>query len=161
MQYVLDANVFIEAAKKYYQFDIVPTFWYELLKHAANDQLCSIDKIRSELLKGKDKLADWAKNEFSFAFLTSSTADVQNAYVPLISWVTSSPQFKQFAKDEFADCPDGWLIAYALANNLTVVTHEVYNRDIQKKVPIPNVCMEFGIKHMNTYDMLRELQIRF
>jgi len=35
-EYVLDANVFIEAARRYYAFDIAPPFWESLVQHAAN-----------------------------------------------------------------------------------------------------------------------------
>ena len=33
--YLLDANVFIEAAKGYYAFDIAPRFWEALISEAS------------------------------------------------------------------------------------------------------------------------------
>ena len=65
------------------------------------------------------------------------------------------------AKSEFASVPDSWLLAYASVNNLIVVTHEVYAPDITQKVKIPNVCVEFEIEYVDTFAMLRDLQIKF
>ena len=56
---------------------------------------------------------------------------------------------------------DGWLVAYAQAHNLTLVTQEVRNPDIKKRVPIPNVCEQFNVNFINTFDMLRQLGVRF
>lgn len=63
--YVLDANVFIEASRRYYAFDIAPSFWQILIDHAGKGQVLSIDHIKVELERGKDELAKWAKNDFS------------------------------------------------------------------------------------------------
>jgi hypothetical protein len=72
--YVLDANVFIEAKRRYYAFDIAPKFWDSLIQHADNGEIESIDKVKKELEKGKgkngeeDDLARWANSNFSHAF---------------------------------------------------------------------------------------------
>jgi len=60
--YVLDANVFIEAAKRYYAFDIVPSFWNMLVVHAKHGQLLSIDRVRDELMRAD--LQAWASDSF-------------------------------------------------------------------------------------------------
>jgi len=59
--YVLDANVFIEAARRYYAFDVAPAFWNGLVHHAARGGIKSIDKIKQELERVSDDLADWIK----------------------------------------------------------------------------------------------------
>lgn len=45
IKYVLDANVFIEAARRYYAFDLAPAFWRALIKHAIQGRVLSIDRI--------------------------------------------------------------------------------------------------------------------
>lgn len=50
--YVLDANVFIEAAHRYYAFDLVPRFWDSLLHHAEDGVIGSIDRVKQELDRG-------------------------------------------------------------------------------------------------------------
>ena len=59
-RYLLDANVFIEAHRRYYAFDIVPAFWSSLLSLHESDEVLSIDRVRGELAAAKDVLADWA-----------------------------------------------------------------------------------------------------
>ena len=56
---------------------------------------------------------------------------------------------------------DGWVLAYAKVNNLIVVTHEEYAPDAKRKVPMPNVCLEFDIEYVDTFAMLRELGEKF
>ena len=36
-----------------------------------------------------------------------------------------------------------------------------YAPDAKKKVPIPNVCIEFGVHYVNTFEMLRDLGEKF
>ena len=66
------------------------------------------------------------------------------------------------AKNEFAseDKADPWLIAHAIVTGRVVVTEEVFNHDIKRKIPIPNVCKEFDVPYMNTFQMLHELEIK-
>jgi hypothetical protein len=60
-------------------------------------------------------------------------------------------------KIRFASVADGWVLAYASVNELTIVTHEQYAPDAKRKVPIPNVCVEFEIEYVDTFQMLRDL----
>lgn len=76
------------------------------------------------------------------------------AFQAMVTWVNSVPQFMPAAKAEFAAAADGWLIAFAKVNKSIVVTHEEYAPDVQRKVPIPNVCLEFNVECVNTFEML-------
>jgi hypothetical protein len=53
------------------------------------------------------------------------------------------------------------LIAYAKVHGCTVVTHEVHAPDAKRKVPIPNVCLAFGVPCCNTFEMLDALRPQF
>ena len=83
-------------------------------------------------------------------------------YRLLMEWSQSHEQFKEYAKEEFANenKADAWLIAHALVTERTVVTDEKFNADTKKRIPIPNACEAFGIRYINTFDMLHELKIR-
>ena len=52
-------------------------------------------------------------------------------------------------------------MAYARVHDAVVVTHEVFNADVRKRVPIPNVCRQFDVDYRDTFAMLRELEVRF
>ncbi len=159
--YLLDTNVFIQAARGYYAFDLAPRFWASLLDCAADGRVASIDRVKAELVEGQDDLADWAKSKFDGAFLKTDEPDVLAAYSRIIVWVQKQQQFTDAAKVDFARIADGWLVAYALAKGRTVVTHEGLAPEAKNRVPIPNICNAFGVKWMNTFYMLREIGIQF
>ncbi len=158
--YVLDANVFIEAARRYYAFDLVPTFWEVLANLARNGKIESIDRVRDELLRGKDDLVTWINENFSAAFASTKDDAVIQSYRTIITWMVEQKQYHEAAKHQFAGGADGWLAAYAHCKGRTLVTHEVLNMAARNKLPIPNVCHEFDIRYINTWEMLRELRIR-
>ena len=159
--YVLDADVFIEAARRYYAFDIAPPFWDSLLHHADNGAIESIDWVKKELEEGKDELARWADGRFTHAFCSTDEKDVIESYGKIMTWVQGQPQYSDAAKADFAKGADGWLVAYAVAKGRVVVTHEVLAIDARRKVPIPNVCKPFNVRYVDTFLMLRELGVRF
>jgi hypothetical protein len=160
--YLLDTNIFIDAHQRYYAFDISPSFWESLGKLAKDKKIVSIDRVKEEILRGdkEDELCKWARGNFSDWFMSTDDPKVFKAYADIIQWVQSQEQFRDHAKAEFARIADSWLVAYALAYNHTVVTHEVYNKDAKNRVLIPNVCVAFGVPYINTFDMLRNLNTK-
>ena len=158
--YVLDANVFIEAARRYYAFDLGTRFWDILSRQATNGVIESIDRVKAELDK-EDELAEWANSNFVHAFCSTDQEDVINAYGQIMTWVQGQSQFNDAAKADFARGADGWLVAYAVVKGRIIVTHEVAAPDARRKVPIPNVCEPFQVRFVNTFVMLRELGARF
>lgn len=59
--FLLDANVFIEAARTYYAPALAPTFWSWLTQQHQGGTVASIEAVRDELVAGQDPLAAWAK----------------------------------------------------------------------------------------------------
>ncbi|MFH0990326.1 MAG: DUF4411 family protein [bacterium] len=160
--YLLDADVFITAARNYYAFDLVPSFWDNLTRLADDHQIASIDRIREQLVAGNDRLAEWiTQGNLSHSFLSTDDADVIAAYRDIVNWALNNHQFMDAAKARFADNdPDGWLVAYAKAKDYIVTTNETLDPQVKKKIPIPNICRQFGVQSVNTFDMLRALAVR-
>ena len=160
--YVLDTNVFIEAARRYYAFDIVPSFWKALVVHAQAGRLISIDRVKDELDRGKDDLGAWARSHFAAHFVSTNEDPIIGAYGQLMAWAYSQSQFSNPAKAEFAaaDNADAWVVAYAMVKSCIVVTHETYNTQIRRKIPIPNACRAMGAKDVDTFTMLRNLGVK-
>jgi len=158
--FILDANVFIEAARRYYAFDLVPQYWSSLVRLSKGGSVYSIDRVRTELVRGKDELAKWADHGFSDAFLSTDTQEITESYRKIIAWVNKQAHFTEPAKADFASGADGWLIACAMVKGAVVVTHEEFARDAKNKVKIPNVCQAFGLHYVNTFEMLRLLHIQ-
>lgn len=82
-------------------------------------------------------------------------------YGKIMKWVEAA-NFKDKAKKDFTsqNKADAWIVAYAMAKGCVVVTHEQYRPGIRRKIPIPNVCKTFNIRSMDTFQMLRELDIQ-
>lgn len=159
-KYLIDANIFITAHRQYYSFDIVPSFWEQLVEKAS-DKIVIIEQVKNELLKGEDILADWYNNECSkFTVLGIPDQKVIESYSKIINTINESVQFNQSAKDEFARVTDSWLCAYGLAWGMPIVTLEKFDADIKRKIKIPNVCEEFGIKYIDLMQFMREVNIR-
>ncbi len=159
VKYILDANIFIEAKRRYYAFNLCPGFWDSLLHHNSVGNLESIDRVRKELSEGDD-LDAW-KKKASGLFASTENKVVLSAYSDIIQWVQSQERFNDATKSVFASGVDAWVIAYAKANNAIVVTHEVAAPKSRKDVKIPDVCDHFNIKCKNTFDMLQKLGIVF
>lgn len=159
--YVIDANVFIAAKRIYYGLDFCPGYWQALIWHHQHGRLCSIDKVQSEIEHGADDLWEWVKNELgNSAFASTSSPDVITAYSDMAAWVMAQPQFLDYAKNEFQQVADGWLAAYAKSRGAVLVTLEVFDPVVRKKVPLPNVCRAFDVECITPFEMLRRLDVK-
>lgn len=159
--YLLDASGLIEAQRRFYAFDICPGFWASL-EHYSGRQIQSIDKVKAELLSGNDYLATWvAKPVPEVIFQETNQPDILAAYARIMTWAQNSTRFMQTAKDGFARGADAWLIAYALAKNVTVVTQEQANATARARILIPNACDEFSVRCVDLFEMLRGLAVQF
>ena len=104
----------------------------------------------------------WIENQAPETFFKKTEDQAVIAeFQELVGWVYSADQFSDSAKSEFATVADGWVIAYAAVNKLVVVTHEEFAPAAKRKVPMPNVCVEFDVEYVNTFEMLRSLDERF
>jgi hypothetical protein len=161
--YVIDANTFMEAARGYYAFDFARPFWDTLQVYAQNKKIISIDKVLDEINKGNDELKLWANSEFKPYFDNSQTSEVVQEYATLVNWADQHPTYLQMAKDEFMEDEnaDAWIIAYAMANDCTVVTDELPNPNSKKRILIPDVCNAFGVPYCDSFAMLRALNFAF
>ena len=160
--YLLDANVYITAHRNFYAFDLCPGFWDCLIHYFNAGRILSIDRVRGELLGQNDTLSRWVDADCPAGmFVTSLENAVTDAYREVMRWVYGNPQFFQNAKDEFSRGADGWLVAYARVHNATLVTLERYAAEARNKVPLPNVCDQFGVLRKDTFEMLSELGARF
>lgn len=88
----------MEAARRYYAFDLVPSFWEALVGHARNGRLQSIDRVKAEIDRGKDTLTNWANSDFRQWFISTDQADVVQAYGQIMVWADRQTQFTAAAK---------------------------------------------------------------
>jgi hypothetical protein len=112
------------------------------------------------LQRGDDELSQWISANFCEAFSSTSDDEVIESYRQIMAWAMNQDQYTEAAKEEFARVADGWLVAYAHCKGHTLVTHEVPSQESKKKLPIPNVCQAFSVRFLDTFKMLRELEVR-
>lgn len=167
MKYCLDANIFIEAHKRYYPFDIAPPFWEALVNWGAEQILCGVSTVYDDLVKVDDDLCRWAKTEGASLFVVPDGNTYH--YVGVIGNLVTN-QYKTHQAEAFMDCSDPWVIAYAKANSLVVVTMEVLRQEqpdradgkiAGKKIQIPNICQKVGVDYIDTFRLLRDLKFTF
>ncbi len=158
--YVPDTNVLVAAYHHYYAPDICPGFWASLSHHIDSGGLLIIDRVFDEIVSPAE-LVEWVEQATNCSFPTTATQPVADTYRQLIDWAQDNPQFTDAARVEFAGSADGWLAAYAMANGAVVVTNEVSAPEARRKVPLPDLCRQFDIQCINTFEMLRGLGVQF
>jgi hypothetical protein len=154
----LDANVFIQAHRHYYGFNIAPGFWTALEAHARADELRSPQKVLDiEIAINKDPLADWAKQIGTELFVPDGKEE-QLAVGKISAHVLG--KYPRAQADLFLGKADPWVIAHALVDKGTVVTLETKVPDNSQTPKIPNVCDQFGIESIDTFELLSRLGVK-
>jgi hypothetical protein len=158
MAYLLDANVFIQAKRHYYGLDFCPAFWEWLVAENAAGRVFSIEKVADEIEAGGDELWDWAKGQGGVFFLPPN-ATLPPALTRVSTWATTQ-RYEPAAVSTFLQEADYYLVAQALAQSHTVVTHEIPSTSI-KRIKIPDACLGLKVKFVTPFQMLRASKARF
>lgn len=159
MRYLLDANTHIQAKNQYYGMDICPAYWNWLDRQFQQGLVASVNMIGRELRDGKDELADWAR-ERPAHFVSNDDEETQAVFSSIVQAVMQG-NYNPGNRDNFLAKGDPWLIAKASVMGAVVVTHESALAANSRKVKAPNICRQFGVPCVNTFQFLRELNARF
>lgn len=161
--YIVDSNFFIQAHRAYYPLDVIKSFWSKISLLAAQGKIKSIDKVQTEIYDNashEDELKAWCQNNLPDEFFLNSENSIGN-YAQIAQWANSmSHQYHKNAIDEFLEArlADLWLVSFALGKEITIVTYEKSEPNIKRKIKIPEVCNQFGVRYIHTIEMLRELK---
>jgi hypothetical protein len=156
--------VFITAKNSYYAFAICPGFWDSLIYHHGEGSICSIDKVKGELLAGRktEDLVLWVKKKLPAGFFIGTDDEaVISAYTEVMLWVQRNPQYYDHAKAKLATEADGWLVAYAMAHDHIVVTNEQPRPQARNRILLPDVCSHFNVTCKDIFFMLTDLNVRY
>lgn len=179
-QFVLDTNFFIEAHRANYPFDVAISFWEKVKQLADEKKIISIDKVKKEIYNDKeieklestekivkkdDVLTTWCKENLPKDFF-KDTSKVIKFYSKVSNWAsTRKEHYTEKAIIDFLqiDEADAWLIAYALEDieNRVIVTQEISEPNRKNAIKIPDVCVVYNIKFVNTIKMFRKLNEKF
>ncbi len=173
MPYLLDANVLITAHDDYYPIDRIPQFWEWIIYHAKQGQIKVPFEMIAEVKAGQpkrdaanqdDELFRWLRqNNHEKDLLLNASAD----YLAVNRVFKYGYELPQPSLDELNKVrKDPLLIAYALARQgTTIVTLEAKQENAtdamkRHKRKIPFVCRKLGIRCIDTFDLIRELDFR-
>ena len=157
--YVLDTNVFIDAANAYSAFDLTPGYWDFIVGLFDSQCAVSVRPVYDELVcvDDEDPLKAWAKRN-SKHFVVPD-ARVVASYQQVMTWAQRQ-SYKPSAIKKFQSVADSWIVAYALANNWVVVTHEKSAPEAKRHIKIPDVCAGVGVTYASPFEMLRSERMR-
>ena len=157
---LLDSDVLITAYRDYYAPDYCPGFWSCLEHYLAVGRLLIIDPVRDEI-DAPSELVQWVNRLPQHAFAPVDAPMIQ-AYRTVAQWIQSNAQYTAAALDGFAKGADGWLVAYAMVHDATIISNEVSAPGSKNRVKIPDLCRQFGANDsLKIQDMLRELGASF
>lgn len=156
--YCLDANVLIMAWREYYAPDICPDYW-KLLSELGRDEVIFLPQmVAEEITRVEDDLSAWLKSSAIpihqiDGTVTKCLRDIYDAD-PLHKRLVDSTRQRSLA--------DPWVIAHAMKFNACVVTRENKETAINTpRIKIPNVCEKMGVRCINDFQMVKELDIKF
>ncbi|WDL69612.1 DUF4411 family protein [Helicobacter winghamensis] len=160
-RYLIDTNIFIESAYRFYAFDICPRFWDFLDKCSRLDSVKSINKVYDEITSANNDLQNFKERLKSRGFFLPIENITSKSYAE-ISQTLLTMQYTQKAIQDFSNGADYFLIALAYQDSYTIVTHETKSGNNAKQtIKIPNVCQRLGICCIDVAEFLRQEQARF
>jgi hypothetical protein len=158
----LDSNVFIQAKNGPYKFKVFGVFWAFLHEQINAGTIRCPKMVYQEIVKNeepRDDLATWIKARRQSGLFVDANPDVQKAMNRVADYVIR--KYEQQQAGHFLSGADPWLIAHAMYSKGTVVTNESAKRPQAKAARIPDVCDEFKVPCIDTYEMLERLKADF
>ena len=158
MLYLLDANVFITAERDYYSLDRVPEFWDWLIHMGRTGRIKTPQEIYDEVVDGKGELVEWMKDNQAallldeFAPIELVTTVLEHGYAGDLN----DEEIEKIGRDPF-------LIACALVDlkgHCVVTTENSKPRRLRANRKIPDVCADFDIYCIDTFELIRRLNFR-
>jgi len=154
--FLLDTNCFIESAQRWHPFSVFPGFWDGLLMQNQARSLFTILNVVDEI--HDDEVTNWLKQNPTF--ILPLEPQVLNAYKSLVNWVDNQKQFDATEKNEFYTKADGWLVAYASAYQMSVVSQEERAKTGSHRIKIPNLCDEMGVEFINFPKLIKQMDFQ-
>jgi hypothetical protein len=162
--YCIDANVLIQSWQKYYSPDLCPDYW-NILNELGKQQLIFIpEEVKNEIVvadnpdKTEDDLSKWLKR--SSIPINKPTENVIACWKKILG---ADPTHKLLVDNiKGRSLADPWLIAHAMDMKATVVTKEnVESAMNSKRIKIPNVCQNMGVRCIDDFAFIKEIGVKF
>ncbi|BGE81825.1 DUF4411 family protein [Staphylococcus petrasii] len=167
--YLMDANSFISPANKYYKHSVFPSYWAWLESHIGQ-QIYITREIFNELTAQSDELKDWI-TQIPSPNCVNPSRDQKTVteYGKVMQFLNTSRYYTDVSVNLWAagSKADPWIIAYAVAHDLIVVTEEKSNLNgiinsgnpTKKEPKIPDVCEAMNIPCITLDEMLLQMKL--
>lgn len=157
-KYCLDANVLIQAWQKYYSPKFCPDYWALLNELGAKGQLFLPQMVFEEITRTEDDLTEWLKSS------TIPIHKIDGATTEYLKRIYNADPSHRYLVDNTKQrsLADPWVIAHAINENACVVTKEEKVMAANStRIKIPNVCDNMGVRCINDFQLIEELNIQF
>jgi hypothetical protein len=94
--YLLDTNIFLESAKRYYALDIAPKFWEKLHVLFDSKIISSIQRVKDEIKSDHHGLSTWIKENAKYFSTTASNDSLVTVSKYIESLKTTDAQKSHF-----------------------------------------------------------------
>ena len=162
--YCIDANVLIQSWQKYYSPDLCPDYWVILNELGKQGRIFIPEEVKNEIVvadtsdKTEDDLSKWLKR--STIPIHKPTENVIACWQKILQTDPSHRLLVDNIKGR--SLVDPWLIAHAMDTNATVVTKEnIESAMNSKRVKIPNVCKNMGVRCIDDFEFIKEIGVKF
>jgi len=113
------------------------------------NRLISPYHVLDELEVGGDDLFTWCKEKDFFCSPTGVTPRI------VTEILTNFPDFKP-KKTPRVDWADPWVIAIAIENEYTVISHETRKQLQEKTHYIPDICDDYDVEHVTFLELIKK-----
>lgn len=167
-KFLIDANTLMSAARLYYAYDLLPSFWEVFGNKIKEGNVILLDFVKDEINKGEDELQRWVmERQNDFQCCNHVDPEIISKYADIMRYIQECGLYNERGLNAWAknNVADPWLIAAAIAKGYTIITFEqsagpLNSRNKSGKVKIPDVASYFGVKVQTLYYMMRQLKIK-
>ena len=166
-KFLIDANTLMTAARFFYAYDLVPSFWKVFENEIKAGHIVLLDMVKDEIDKGQDTLKKWvSEREDDFEVCSHIDPKIIPKYAEVMQYIQECGFYNEKGLNEWArnEVADPWLIATAAAKGYKLITFEQPAGSLNAKtksgrVKIPDVAKHFNVEVHTLYHMMRQLGI--
>ena len=155
-KFLIDANTLMTAARQYYAYDILPSFWEIFGDEIKKGNIVLLDIVKAEIERTDD-----------FEICNHIDSEIILKYAQIMQYIQECGFYNEKALNEWArnEVADPWLIAAAAVNGYKLITFEQASGSLNTKnksgrVKIPDIAEHFDVEVHNLYYMMRQLGIK-
>lgn len=165
--YLLDTNIYISFYERYYPPKFFPTFWEKFIP-IFQEKVVIPDIVVAENYQSKWFVDDFLPNNYTRDFIKHK--DYANEWANVLQYISESDYYSELALTSnrawtHESIADGWIIAIAKKDGLTIVSNESHNINLSAQSPnknpkIPDVAQALGVNCITMLDFFDKINLK-